>query len=190
MTVDDLTQIAKEWWLLAVLGVVSIVAGVLAIAYPDITLLAVGLIFGIYLLLAGVFELVNTFVGDTESRALSAIVGIVGLIAGLVCLRRPGESLLALVVVLGIYLIVVGVAELVRAGVSAEHRGWIIVSALADIVLGILIMAVPKVSLVTLAVLFGISLIFRGAVSLVGAWQLRKLRKGGDVAPPITAATA
>jgi uncharacterized membrane protein HdeD (DUF308 family) len=188
--VDDITQLAKEWWLLAILGVVSIVAGILAIVYPDITLLAVGLIFGIYLLMAGVFALVNAFVGDPESRALSAIVGVVGLIAGLVCLRRPGASLLALVLVIGIYLIVVGVAGLVGAFGSREHRGWNIVSSLADLVLGIVILAVPDVSLVTLAVLFGISLIFRGAVSLVGAWQLRKLRKHPDVSSPIGAATA
>jgi uncharacterized membrane protein HdeD (DUF308 family) len=186
----DVAQLAKEWWLLAVLGVVSLVCGVLAIVYPDVTLLAVGIIFGFYLLMAGVFELVNTFVGDPESRALSAIVGIVGLIAGLVCLRRPGESLVALVIVLSIYLIVVGVAGLVRAIGSVEHRGWAIVGALADLVLGILIMALPKVSLVTLAVLFGISLIFRGAVALIGAWQLRKVHKHPDPAPPVTAATA
>lgn len=187
---DDLTQIAKEWWMFAILGAVSIVAGILAIVYPDITLLAVGLIFGIYLLMAGVFELVNTFVGDPESRALSAIIGVVGLIAGLICLRRPGESLVALVIVLSIYLIVVGVAGLVRAIGSAEHRGWAIVGALADLVLGILIMALLKVSLVTLAVLFGISLIFRGAVALIGAWQLRKVHKHPDPAPPVTAAAA
>lgn len=187
---DDITSIAKEWWLYALLGIVSIVAGVLAIVYPDATLLAIGLIFGIYLLMAGVFELVNAIIGDTESRALSAMIGIVALIAGLICLRRPGDSLLAVVVVLGIYLIVTGVADLVRAAASAEHRGWAIVGAIADIVLGILIMALPHVSLKTLAVLFGISLIFRGLIALVGAYQLRKLRKAGDVAPPIGAATA
>ena len=91
----DITQLAKEWWLLAVLGVVSLVCGVLAIVYPDVTLLAVGIIFGFYLLMAGVFELVEAVVGDPASRALSAIVGIVALIAGLICLRRPGDSLLA-----------------------------------------------------------------------------------------------
>ena len=52
---------------------------VLAIAYPDVTLLAVGIIFGFYLLMAGVFELVDAVVGDPASRALSAIVGIVAL---------------------------------------------------------------------------------------------------------------
>jgi uncharacterized membrane protein HdeD (DUF308 family) len=181
---QDLDEIATEWWMLAILGVVSIIAGVLAIVYPDLTLLAVGLIFGIYLLMAGIFEIVEAIAGDPASRALAAITGVIGLIAGLVCLRRPGASLLALILVLGIYLIVAGVARLVRAFGSAEDRGWSIVSALADIVLGILILVIPDLSLVTLAVLFGISLIVRGIVACVGAFQLRKVHKaGGDVTP-------
>jgi uncharacterized membrane protein HdeD (DUF308 family) len=40
------------------------VCGVLAIVYPDVTLLAVGIIFGFYLLMAGIFELVDAIVGD------------------------------------------------------------------------------------------------------------------------------
>ena len=150
---DDVAQIAKEWWMFAVLGVVSLVCGVLAIVYPDVTLLAVGIIFGFYLLMAGVFELVEAIVGDPASRALSAIVGVVALIAGLICLRRPGDSLLAIVVVLGAYLIVTGVARLVRAFASAEHRGWALLTAVVDLILGILILSWPDESLVTLAVL-------------------------------------
>jgi uncharacterized membrane protein HdeD (DUF308 family) len=188
---DDLERLAKEWWLLAILGVVSIGAGVLALVYPGITLLAVGLIFGIYLLMAGIFELVEAIVGDPASRALSAIVGILGIVAGLICVRRPGESLLALVVVLGIYLVVSGAAHLVRAFASAEHRGWAVLAAIADVVLGILILAVPKVSIVTLALLFGMSLIFRGAFACIAAWPLRKVHKQDTpVAPPVGAAPA
>jgi uncharacterized membrane protein HdeD (DUF308 family) len=191
-TMDDVTRITKEWWMFAVLGVASLVCGVLAIVYPGITLLAVGIIFGFYLLMAGIFELVEAVVGDPASRALSAILGIVALLAGLICLRRPGESLLALIVVLGAYLIVTGVARLVRAFASVEHRGWSLLSAVVDLILGILILSWPDESLVTLAVFFGISLIFRGVFALVAAYQLRKLRNedGADVAPPITAAPA
>jgi uncharacterized membrane protein HdeD (DUF308 family) len=110
---------------------------VLAIVYPDATLLAIGLIFGCYLLIAGLFELVNAIVGESEPRALSAIVGVVAFVAGLVCLRRPGESLLALIVVLGIFLVVTGVVRLVGAFAISEDRGWAILSAIIDLVLGI-----------------------------------------------------
>jgi uncharacterized membrane protein HdeD (DUF308 family) len=187
---DDVTGVAKEWWLLAVLGVVSIVAGVLAIAYPDITLLAMGIIFGFYLLLAGIFEIIQAIFGDDESRALSAIMGVVGLIAGLVCIRRPGESVAALVLVLGVYLIVTGGVHLVIA-FGAEHRGLALLAAVVDVVLGILILALPKVSLATLVLLFGISLIFRGAFACVGAFMMRRLRHvDGDVPGPAGAGLA
>jgi len=177
---DDVARIAKEWWLLAILGVVSLAAGVLAIVYPDITLLVIGITFGCYLLLGGIVELVEAVVGDTASRALSAIVGVLGLLAGLICLRRPGESLLAIVVVLGAYLVVSGGLRLVGAFDAVEGRGLAALSAILDIVLGILILALPKLSLATLAVLFGISLISRGAVACVAAYQLRKLHKAQE----------
>ena len=173
---DDVATAASEWWLLAVLGAVSIVAGVLAIAYPGITLLAVGIIFGCYLLLAGVVEIVRAIIGLPESRALSAIAGVVALIAGLVCIRRPGHSVLALVVVLGIYLVVAGGLRLVLAFADADRRWLAAMGAIADMALGIAILAVPKLGLATLAVLFGISLIVRGLFACVGALQLRRLR--------------
>ena len=173
---DDVATAASEWWLLAVLGAVSIVAGVLAISYPGITLLAVGIIFGCYLLLAGVGGIVRAIIGRPESRALSAIVGVVALIAGLVCIRRPGHSLLALVVVLGIYLVVVGGVRLVLALADADRRWLAAPGAIADLALGIAILAVPNLGLATLAVLFGISLIVRGVFACVGAFQLRRLR--------------
>jgi uncharacterized membrane protein HdeD (DUF308 family) len=188
---DDVTRLANEWWLLAILGAVSLIAGVLAIVYPDATLLAIGLIFGCYLLIAGLFELVNAIIGESESRALSAIVGVVAFIAGLVCLRRPGDSLLALIVVLGFFLVVAGVVKLVGAFAISEDRGWAILSAIVDLVLGIVILSVPDLSLVTLAVLFGISLIFRGAFACIAAFKLRKVHKeGADVASPFGAAPA
>jgi uncharacterized membrane protein HdeD (DUF308 family) len=87
---------------------------------------------------------------------------------------------------------VTGVARLVRAFASVEHRGLSLLAAVIDLVLGILILSWPDESLVTLAVFFGISLIFRGVLALIAAFQLRKVHKEGssDVAPPITAAPA
>jgi uncharacterized membrane protein HdeD (DUF308 family) len=59
------------------------------------------------------------------------------------------------------------------------------------IVLGIIILAIPDLSLVTFAVLFGISLIFRGVFACIAAFKLRKVHKeGADVAPPFGAAPA
>jgi uncharacterized membrane protein HdeD (DUF308 family) len=175
MSVSPVPRVATNWWLFLVIGLVSTVAGVLAIVYPDITLLAIGIFAGVSLLFIGAMEIVDAIAGAPDSRALSAIVGVLSLLAGLVCLRRPGESLLAVVVVLGFYLIIAGVIRFMRSFAQLEDRALVMMLALLDIVLGILILSLPELSLVTLAVLFAISLLARGIFMIVVAFRMRSL---------------
>jgi uncharacterized membrane protein HdeD (DUF308 family) len=178
MTVERVPQVAANWWMFLVMGLVSAIAGVLAIVYPDLTLLALGIFAGVSLVFIGALEIVEAIAGDPDSRALSALAGVLAMLAGLVCLRRPGESLLAVVVVLGIYLVVAGVIRFVRSFSELEDRALLMGLAILDIILGILILALPKLSLVTLAVLFAISLLARGIVAIVVAFRMRSLRSG------------
>jgi uncharacterized membrane protein HdeD (DUF308 family) len=179
-TASAVPQLGRNWWLFLILGLVSILAGILAIVYPDITLLALGLFIGVSLLFVGAMETVEAIAGSPESRALSAITGVLAMLAGLVCLRRPGESLLALVIVLGFYLIVTGAIRFVRSFFSREDRVLLIGLSILDIVLGILILSLPKLSLVTLAVLFAISLLARGVFAVVVAFKLRGASHHGE----------
>jgi uncharacterized membrane protein HdeD (DUF308 family) len=181
--ISGVDPIARNWWLFLVLGLVSIVAGILAIAYPDITLLALGLFIGISLLITGVMEIIEAIAGEPELRALNAIVGVLAVVAGLICIRRPGESLLALIIVLGIYLVVSGGISFVRAFANLEDRALRLGLALIDVILGILILSLPELSLVTLAVLFAISLLVRGAFACLVAFRLRSARHAPPGAP-------
>jgi uncharacterized membrane protein HdeD (DUF308 family) len=178
MTTDPVAQVSKNWWLFLILGLVSVIAGVLAIVYPDLTLLALGIFAGVSLLMIGIMEIVEAIAGDPDSRALTAIVGVLSLLAGLVCVRRPGESLLALVIVLGFWLIIEGIVRFIRAFSELEDRALLMGLAILDIILGILILALPDLSLVTLAVLFAISLLARGVFAIITAFKLRGLAHG------------
>ena len=172
--------------MLIVLGVLGVIAGLLAIAYPDITLLALALVAGINLMVLGIASLVDAFGGehDTTVRVLSAIMGLLGMIAGLVVIRHPGESLLAIVVILGVWLIVSGVVDLLRAAANAEGRGMRLLAAVVDMVLGVLVLALPKLSLGTLAVLVGLAFVVRGVVSVVRGIVMR--RAAASAAPTAT----
>ena len=175
MTVSSVPRITTNWWMFLILGLVSTIAGILAIVYPDITLLAIGIFAGVSLLFLGAMDIVEAIAGAPESRTLAAIIGVLSLLAGLVCLRRPGESLLALIIVLGIYLVIAGVIRFVRAFGELEDRALLLGLAIIDIILGALILALPGLSLVTLAILFGISLIARGIFSIFMAFRLRSV---------------
>src|SRR5687768_15045025 len=112
--VGDVPEIGKNWWLFVVLGLICVVTGVLAIVWPGITLLTLGIFAGIYLLVTAIVEIIDAIIGEPGGRALGAILGIISLIAGLIFLRRPGESLLAIVIVAGIFVVAEGVIRIVR----------------------------------------------------------------------------
>jgi uncharacterized membrane protein HdeD (DUF308 family) len=184
---DTLQELKSSAWLIIAMGAISVVAGVLAIVYPEITLLALAIFTGVNLIVLSVLSLVDAFGSDVDggTRTLSAILGVLGLIAGLVVLRRPGETLLVLILAIGIWLVVSGVVQLVRAFEDIENRALRMLVAGGEIVLGALLLILPDLSLRTVAVLAGISFILRGALALYAGWQLHRAGAAatGRVAP-------
>ena len=169
--------------MLVAMGVLGVIAGVLAVAYPDITLLALALIAGINLMILGIASLVGAFGAERDAtvRALAAVMGLLGIVAGIAVIRRPGETLLAVLIVVGIWFVVHGVVDLVRAATTTEGRGILLLAAIADMIFGILILALPKLSLATLAVLIGLGFLVRGVVSVVQGVIGRAERQNNSV---------
>lgn len=167
-----------RWWLVALLGLLSIVVGILALVYPDITLLALGLFFGINLLIAGALWVIVGVDEDSGAggRALRLIVGFLAILAGLVCLVRPGASVLALLLVVAFWFVMVGVADLARAFSEPRHRVFSAILGVIGIAAGVIIVANPDIGLTTLALLAGIAFIVRGTVELIAGFALRGLR--------------
>ena len=161
-----------------VVGALSIVAGILAIVYPGITLLALALIAGINLLLLGCLGLVDSLAShgaDGSTRVLSGVLGLLGVIGGLVVMRRPGESLLAIVLILGVWFVVSGLVDLIRAIATSGERALRLLVAVVDLVLGGLILTLPDLTLTTMALLAGFAFIIRGFFAIIVGLGLRKL---------------
>ena len=108
---------------------------------------------------------------------LSGVLGLLGVIAGLVVMRRPGESLLAIILILGVWFVVSGLVDAIRALVVPGDRAFRLLVALFDLVLGGLILALPDVSLKTMAVLAGIAFIVRGIFAVVIGLKLREVQR-------------
>jgi uncharacterized membrane protein HdeD (DUF308 family) len=179
---SEVSAVARNWWLFVVLGVVCLATGIITIVWPGKTLAVLGVIAGIYLLVAAVLEIIEAIAGDPSNRAISAILGVLALIAGLICIRHPGESLLAIVVVLGVFLIASGVMHIVFAfGDGGPHWGGLLLGAL-DGIIGIVILAWPGIGLATLAVFFAVTMLIRGAFAVVIGFKLRKLKTADE--PP------
>jgi uncharacterized membrane protein HdeD (DUF308 family) len=174
LSAGSVTAQQRRWWVVCLLGLVSIAAGVLAIAYPDITLLVLGLFFGVALLLIGATWIV---VGAEEEapagiQTLRIIVGTLATLAGLVCLVRPGASVLALLIAVAFWFVITGVADIARAFAEPTGRVFSFVLGLIGIAIGVILVANPDIGLATLALLAGLGFLVRGTIELaIGLWM-------------------
>ena len=183
-----LSRLGRSWGWFAFFGVASIVLGFLALIWPDRTLVVLAVLFGIQLIVGGIFRLIAAFTFDDASagtRALFAIIGLLGLVIGLYALRHIVITVIALGLLLGIYWIVDGVTELFTAIEYRDlpGRGWVMFTGSLGIVAGIILLVWPGISLLALAVIAGIWLIMFGFGQLMIAAQLRAVAHAGGAAP-------
>jgi uncharacterized membrane protein HdeD (DUF308 family) len=166
----------RHWWALVLIGVLSIVAGVIAVVYPGITLLFLGLIFGANLLVWGTLNLVIAFDAElgVARIVLRVIIGVLAAMAGLVCLVRPGVGATALLFAVSFWFVLAGMADVVQAISVPEHRGLTFLIGLVTIVAGVIILADPGIGLQTLALLAGIGFIARGILEVAAGFVLRR----------------
>ena len=115
----------ERWGWFVFEGLVSIALGVIALAYPHITLLVVVLLIGIRAIVSGIFEVVAAFSWEGgESRWLMGITGVLSIMLGILLLGSPAVGGIAILWTIGIYAIVFGVMlfALGLRMLSTEHH--------------------------------------------------------------------
>jgi uncharacterized membrane protein HdeD (DUF308 family) len=176
--VEQVQETARMWWLLLIGGLVSLVIGVLLLLWPSRTIEVIAILLGIELLLLGAIQLGVAFGESAQSRSGALLRGALAGIAGLLVIRDPGGSLTLIALAIGIYLVLTGVMKLVAAVEASVGRGWLLLSAIVDLAVGVVVVAWPHFGVSSLAVLVGIGLVLRGALESVSALALRALHRG------------
>ena len=171
-------DLADHWGLAVVLGIVSIVLGVLAIGYPGATVVTIAIFFAAWLFVTGVYEVIVSFTrdGDTAMRVFHAIIGVLSVIVGFALLRAPFQSVEVMIFVLGIFWLVQGIMTFAAAFSVKQGRNWGIAMGILGILAGIVILVYPISSAIILAQIGGIWLIILGVMQIVAGYQLRKVR--------------
>ena len=183
---EMMKDVADHWGLIVVLGVLSVVLGLLAIAYPGATIVTISIFFAAWLFVSGIFYLISSFTrdGDTGSRVLSAILGVLSIIVGWALLRTPFQSVEVFIFVIGIFFLIQGVMTFIGAFARKAGRNWGIASGILGIIAGIIVLTYPISSAVTLALIAGIWLVILGIMQVVAGIQLRNAGSRIWVAPP------
>ena len=161
-------------------GVLAAILGVLMLLWPGITVLAAAVLFGAYLLVSGVAQVVSAFGLEVtaSTRILLFVSGALSIVLAMLAFRYFGQGygVWLLGIWIGVGFVFQGISEI---ALGAGHRdlpgrGWQVLSGAIAVLAGLVMLAWPIVSTVTLAQVCGVFLVVIGVLQVVKAVQLRR----------------
>ncbi|GAA3961797.1 hypothetical protein GCM10023085_50310 [Actinomadura viridis] len=159
------------WGVGVAVGVIAAALGVAIVVWPAATVVVVAVLFGVQLLINGVFRIVQAIVSAEASsgtRVLFTLLGVLSFIVGVLVLRHPLQTIVALGLLFGLFWLISGVMELVTAMTDRgmAGRGWIAALGALSVIAGLIMLAWPGLTLTVLTWFFGIWLITWGLLTL------------------------
>jgi uncharacterized membrane protein HdeD (DUF308 family) len=166
---------------LIVRGILALAVGIMALAWPGVTVLALVILFAVYAFIAAGLEAMRAF-GSVQAGPAAGhlLLGLADLAAGVIALTWPGPTALVLVLIVASWAAVAGVVEIAagfRAGEPAGTRALFFLGGLASLAFGVALFAHPGMGAVALALLFGLFNLIYGTSVLAQGIELRRAPK-------------
>jgi uncharacterized membrane protein HdeD (DUF308 family) len=172
-------RLARNWWTLVLRGMLAILFGVVALVWPGAAIGSLVLVFGVYMLVDGVFTLIGAFgAASHHGRWFGLILeGVIDLLVGAIALTMPLATVLAVVWLAAAWAVVSGAALLwAGVGLHRKHGRWLIVlAAIVSIAWGALLFLAPVAGAVVLAWWLGVYALLFGVVMIAAGLHLRRM---------------
>ena len=191
---EEVDIVVGSWWSFLIRGIIALAFGVVMISYPSATAKTFFWIFGVFVLLYGLIDVIRGIVRLIKKEKWFGTFawGAVGFVIGGIILGHLDKAtvgvLWVMAILVGIWVIVLGIVELAGAFdlPAGTGRGWIGVLGVISIIFGILILVWPFGSVYALMVLIGIYAIIAGLFDIVMSIYVphvtRKLKKEVEAA--------
>jgi uncharacterized membrane protein HdeD (DUF308 family) len=184
--------LARNWWALLVRGIAAVIFGILAFAWPGATWVVIGILFGAYALVDGVFAIVGAVrAAQSHERWWPFLLeGIVGLAIAAITFYDVRITLFALYFTIAAWAFITGVLEIaaaVQLRKAIANEWLLIVAGICSILFGILMVWHPIAGLLAVIWLIAAYAIVFGIVMIALAFRLRG--HGTPAAPATPVAT-
>jgi uncharacterized membrane protein HdeD (DUF308 family) len=165
---------------LILIGILAVIVGIIAIAWPGATILALVILFAVYAFMDAGLQAARAFSGRSAGPVIGhLLLGLIDLAAGVFALVWPAPTAFVLVIVVAAWALAGGVAEFFAGFQSGESAGTRALFILVSVAFGVLLFARPGVGVLTLALLFGLYALIYGSSQITAGIQLRQV--GGGV---------
>jgi len=159
-------------------GLLALGVGVMALAWPGVTVLALVILFAVYAFMAAGLESLRAFSSHTAGPVLGhLLLGLLDIAAGALALAWPGPTALVLVLVVASWAVLTGLMEVYAAfstGEEAGTRAMFILGGLVSVAFGVVLFARPTMGAISLALLFGLFNLIAGSWTLTSGIELRR----------------
>jgi uncharacterized membrane protein HdeD (DUF308 family) len=159
-------------------GVLAIIVGIIALAWPGVTVLALVILFAVYAFIGAGFQAMRAFSSATAGPVFGfLLLGLIDLAAGVIAVVWPGPTALVLVLVVAIWAFTGGLLEIFaafRSGEPAGTRALFVLAGLVSVAFGVVLFARPVIGAFTLALLFGLFSLSYGVSLIVIGVQARR----------------
>src|SRR5947209_5872433 len=170
----------RHWWVPVIRGIAAIVFGVIAFAYPGLTVAVLVLLFGAWVLVDGVFRVIGAIGHRASDKewGFDLIIGIVGIIIGFLTFHAPQITALALIIYIAAWALMIGATEIALAiKLRREIKGewFLILMGLVSIVFAVMLLWNPLPGALALVWLIGSYAIVFGLLGIILGFRLRSL---------------
>ena len=171
-------SVGRNWWILALRGVLAILFGLYALLRPGMALATIIMAFGVVVLLAGILSIVaGTRAHDRHLHSWPIVIeGVVCVAFGLLALIKPGATAMAWLYVVSAFAVVSGALHIAAAVELRKHFAgeWVLIlNGTVTVIFGILMILLPWAGLLSLVMLVGAYSLFFGSLLLALALRLR-----------------
>jgi uncharacterized membrane protein HdeD (DUF308 family) len=177
---------ARNWWSLAIRGLLAVIFGVLAFLAPGAALTGLTLAFGAYALVAGSFAIAFAVRAGRADERWGAVLfeGIVGVVAGIFTFLMPTMTALVLVTLIAAWSILTGAAQIataIRLRKTIRHEWFLALAGIASIAFGVILLIAPVAGAIVLTWWIGAYALVFGILQIVLAFKLRGWGRREDV---------
>jgi uncharacterized membrane protein HdeD (DUF308 family) len=170
--------LARNWWALVLRGLLAVLFGIMAFAWPGITLGALVLVYGAYALADGIFAIYAALAGRTQGLPWWALLfeGVTGIAMGVLTFAWPGITAMVLLYLIASWAVVTGIFEVAAAiRLRKEIRGeWLLaLSGVLSILFGVILVVNPGAGALAVIWLIGAYAIVFGALLIALGFRLR-----------------
>jgi uncharacterized membrane protein HdeD (DUF308 family) len=162
-------------------GILAFAVGIVALAWPGVTVLALVILFAVFAFIAAGLEAMRAFSSAKAGPVAGhLLLGLVDVAAGVLALVWPGPTALVLVLIVATWAVAGGVFEFAAGfgrGEAAGTRALYILGGLVSVAFGVVLFARPGLGAVTLAILFGLFNLVYGMWQFVLGIELRQTGK-------------